>query len=145
MAKTKLNPKQERFCQEYVIDCNGAQAAIRAGYSENSAKQQASELLTILDLQERVAELQQEVATLAQLSAAYVLTGLMEVHDRCMEKTAVTDDDGKVIEYTFNATGANRALELLGKHLKLFVDRTEHDVGPTLAEALKAMRGKRDG
>lgn len=42
----KLTPKMKRFCQEYVVDYNGKQAAIRAGYSENSAASIASENLT---------------------------------------------------------------------------------------------------
>lgn len=41
----KLNPRQARFVQEYVVDCNGTQAAIRAGYSRRGASQQASRLL----------------------------------------------------------------------------------------------------
>jgi phage terminase small subunit len=42
----KLTPKQLQFCKEYLIDLNGAQAAIRAGYSEKTAKEIASENLT---------------------------------------------------------------------------------------------------
>jgi phage terminase small subunit len=41
-----LNPKQRRFVDEYAVDLNGAQAAIRAGYSKKTAKEQASRLLT---------------------------------------------------------------------------------------------------
>jgi len=60
-TKRKLTPKQERqqeqFCLEYVIDFNGAQAAIRAGYSKRSAKEQASRLLTHAHIQARITEL----------------------------------------------------------------------------------------
>ena len=45
-TKSRLTPKQELFCREYMKDLNGAQAAIRAGYAKNSAKQCASEYLT---------------------------------------------------------------------------------------------------
>ena len=41
----KLTPKQLAFCQEYVVDKNGTQAAIRAGYSEDTSPEQASRLL----------------------------------------------------------------------------------------------------
>ncbi len=49
-----LNDKQIRFCQEYVIDCNATQAAIRAGFSSSTARQQGSKLLTKVDIQEEV-------------------------------------------------------------------------------------------
>ena len=49
----KLTPKQERFCEEYLIDLNATQSAIRAGYSVNTANRIASELLSKLDIQEK--------------------------------------------------------------------------------------------
>lgn len=51
----KLTDKQELFCREYVIDLNATQAAIRAGYSENSAKEIGSQNLTKLNIQEYIA------------------------------------------------------------------------------------------
>lgn len=57
MSDTTLTPKQARFCEEYVVDHNGAQAAIRSGYSAAAAKEQASRLLTKINVQDRVAEL----------------------------------------------------------------------------------------
>ena len=52
----KLTAKQRRFCDEYLIDMNAAQAAIRAGYSKKTAKQIGQENLTKPDLQEYIAE-----------------------------------------------------------------------------------------
>jgi phage terminase small subunit len=52
-----LTDKQERFCQEYLIDLNATQAAIRAGYSQNTARSQGAENLTKPDIQERLSEL----------------------------------------------------------------------------------------
>ncbi len=49
-----MNPKQQRFAEEYVVDHNATQAAIRAGYSERTAKQQGSRLLTKVDVIEAV-------------------------------------------------------------------------------------------
>lgn len=65
----KLTEKQERFCQEFVVDLNGTQAAIRAGYSPKTANRIASQLLSKLDIQERIAELQKEVAKEVKFSA----------------------------------------------------------------------------
>ena len=52
-----MNQKQAKFCQEYVIDSNGAQAAIRAGYSPKTAREQASRLLTKVHVRKRIEEL----------------------------------------------------------------------------------------
>lgn len=53
----KLTDKQEMFCREYIIDLNASQAAIRAGYSKATAKEQASRLLTNVNISNRVMEL----------------------------------------------------------------------------------------
>ena len=55
----KLNPKQEQFCQEYIIDSNITQAAIRAGYSERSASSNAVRMMAYDGVKSRIAELQQ--------------------------------------------------------------------------------------
>jgi phage terminase small subunit len=62
MAKTKvhnLSAKQKAFCEEYVIDHNGTQAAIRAEYSEKSSRAQACKLLTKDNIKKYVEELEQ--------------------------------------------------------------------------------------
>ena len=51
-----LNDKQERFCYEYCIDLNASKAAIRAGYSENSARSTASTMLTKSNILARIKE-----------------------------------------------------------------------------------------
>lgn len=56
-----LKPKQKKFCEEYVIDFNGTQAAIRAGYSEKTARQIANQLLTKLDKKQYIEQLQEEI------------------------------------------------------------------------------------
>ena len=55
-AKNKLTAKRDRFCQEYVIDCNATQAAIRAGYSEKTANEQGARLLANVSVKNRIAE-----------------------------------------------------------------------------------------
>ena len=57
MSDNKLTPKQARFCEEFVVDHNATQAAIRAGYSAATAKEQGYRLLTKVHVQARVAEL----------------------------------------------------------------------------------------
>ena len=54
MAKDKLNPKQAAFVREYLVDRNGTQAAIRAGYSKKTANITASKLLTKANIKDAV-------------------------------------------------------------------------------------------
>lgn len=137
MAKP-LTPQQSLFVREYLKDLNAKQAAIRAGYSKKTAKQQGSRLLTDVDVQAAIAAGTEKKAERAEISAAYVLKTLQEVAERCMQKAPVmefdheakemrqaVDEDGKDI-WEFNANGANKALELLGKHLALFTEKHAH-------------------
>lgn len=57
-----LTAKQERFCNEYMVDLNATQAAIRSGYSEDTAKSIGCENLTKLNIQKRISELQAEIS-----------------------------------------------------------------------------------
>ena len=63
-----LTPKQKRFCEEYVVDLNATQAAIRTGYSENTAKEQGYENLTKPHIQEYVAELKRKASEALEIS-----------------------------------------------------------------------------
>ena len=74
-----LNAKQERFCQEFLVDLNATQAAIRAGYSEKTAKSQGSRLLTKADVSARVGELKAERAKRTEITADRVLRELARV------------------------------------------------------------------
>ena len=71
-----LNEKQERFCKEYVIDLNGTQAAIRAGYSENTSQEQASRLLLNVMVQKRIEELKQGIGERLEITADMVVKEL---------------------------------------------------------------------
>jgi phage terminase small subunit len=57
-----LTNKQKKFCDEYLIDFNATQAAIRAGYSQKTAKEQAARLLTNVNLQQYLNGIQQKLA-----------------------------------------------------------------------------------
>lgn len=80
-----LTPRQQRFVSEYLIDLNGTQAAIRAGYSEKTAAEQASRLLTNVKVQETIAEARSRVAQKAEWSATDRLLSLKAIHDASME------------------------------------------------------------
>ena len=57
-----MTPKQQRFVEEYLIDLNATQAAIRAGYSKHTANEQGSQLLAKLSIQAAVAEGHERIA-----------------------------------------------------------------------------------
>ena len=65
----ELNDKQKKFCREYMIDFNGKQAAIRAGYSEKTADVKASQLLRIVKVQTFLSELKKGTAERTDTSA----------------------------------------------------------------------------
>ena len=68
-----LNDRQQRFVQEYCKDFNATQAAIRAGYSEKTAGQQAHELLKNPEIAEAIEERKEQLAALVEIDAAWVL------------------------------------------------------------------------
>lgn len=74
-----LTPKQERFVAEFLIDCNGTQAAIRAGYSKKSARQIASELLTKEPVQAAIRAGMVKLADQNTITASRVLKELGEI------------------------------------------------------------------
>jgi len=74
ISSSELTDKQRRFVEEYVVDLNGTQAAIRAGYSENTANEQASQLLAKLSVRKAVEKLQREISQRLGLTAEKVLS-----------------------------------------------------------------------
>lgn len=78
-ADAPLTDKQEMFCREFIVDLNGTQAAIRAGYSEKTANEQASQLLAKLSVQSRVAQLKAERAQRLGVSADQVLQWWVDI------------------------------------------------------------------
>lgn len=68
-----LTPKQECFCQEYLIDLNATQAAIRAGYSEHTSNEQGSQLLAKLSIQVQIQRLMAKRSERTQIKADDVL------------------------------------------------------------------------
>jgi phage terminase small subunit len=126
-----LSPKRQRFVAEYLKDMNATQAAIRAGYSEKTARSIGSELLTIPDVAAAVAAGRERIAGRLELSAEKVLRDLEDVRERAMRAEQFAP--------------AVRAIELCGKHLGMFVERTENNTNLTVADAVdRPVRETRD-
>jgi len=90
----KLTPKQEMFCQEYLIDLNATQSAIRAGYSKKTAKEISCENLTKPNIQERISELKANRSNSIALDAKYVLNRLIEIDS--LDVLDILDNTGNV-------------------------------------------------
>lgn len=120
----KLTDKQKRFCEEYVIDLNATQAAIRAGYSEKTANEQASRLLANVNISDYVASLQKNISEKLQIDAEWVLKRFKDISDRSMQAEPVLIySDGVWVEsgeYKYDSSGANKATEMIGKHIGFF-------------------------
>ena len=116
-----LNEKQKQFCEEYIIDLNGTQAAIRAGYSEKTANRIASELLTKLDIQEYICELKNKRSERVKYSQDELMRDILEVKNRCMQANPVLDKEGNETGiWKFDSNGANKALDMLAKHVGFY-------------------------
>ena len=116
-----LNEKQKQFCEEYIIDLNGTQAAIRAGYSEKTANRIASELLSKLDIQEYICVLKNERSERVKYSQDELMRDILEVKNRCMQANPVLDKEGNETGiWKFDSNGANKALDMLAKHVGFY-------------------------
>ncbi len=147
----KLTEKQQRFVDEYLIDLNATQAAIRAGYSVNTANEQGSQNLAKLSIQQAIAEKMAERSKRTGVNQDRVIQELARIafvnpqnvinaEDGSVREDA-TDDDLACIQSVKVKTASSdkgyseereikladklKALELLGKHLGMFTDKLE--------------------
>lgn len=140
---TLLNPKHERFAQGLADGMPATEAYEKAGYK--NGQKHASRLGKDGGILGRVSELLAERERINAQSTAkaiqkvaltkeWVLAGLINNYQRASQAVPVLDDEGKPTgEYRYQGAVANRALELLGKHLGMFVELHElsgPDKGP---------------
>lgn len=147
----KMTPKQKLFCDEYLIDLNATQAAIRAGYSEKTARVIGQENLLKPAIKEyidkRMAE-KEEALIAKQDEVMKYLTSVMRREETesvvvtLSEETTkyVPDDEGtmrkqtikkeipKIIEIPAKLSDSNKAAELLGRAYGIYSDRVEQDI-----------------
>lgn len=114
---SELEEKQKMFCKEYLVDFNGTQAAIRAGYSKKTANEQASRLLAKVNVQTYLKQLIEKRNERTKITQDEVIADIIKVKDRCMQNEAVLDKEGNETGiYKFDSNGANKALDMLMKH-----------------------------
>lgn len=150
----KLTAKQEMFVQEYLIDLNATQAAIRSGYSTATAKDIGCENLAKPNIRARIDEALAERSKRTGVNQDRVILELARIGffkptaainvNKAMVNEDISDDDAAVIASvkvkevsgdTFDSTEREikfadklKALELLGKHLGMFKDKVEVSV-----------------
>ena len=119
--KQALTKKQDLFCQEYLVDLNATQAAIRAGYSARTAHVIGQENLRKPAIAAAVQAYMNARSKRIERNADHVLIDLQLVKVDAMKQ--VIDKDGNSL--MANHAGALKALELEGRHLKMFTDKME--------------------
>ena len=167
-----LTPKVETFCQEYIKDLNGKQAAIRAKYSERTAAAQAARLLTKANVSARLQELISQRSERTQIDADWMLRRLeqdsgadiADLYDETGNIRPVKDwpkafrtglvagvetiqmgEDGAITVKKIKLVDRAKYLEMIGRHIDVgaFKDRVEVEVRDSLAERLERVRAKR--
>ena len=122
------NYRQELFARGVANGLSMTEAYKRAGYTEETrcAQTGANRLGSMPAIQARIAEIMADQARALMIDKNYVLGKLIENIERCMVPTKkVVHQDGTEETLTYNPAAANKAIELLGKELGMFVDKKE--------------------
>lgn len=139
-----------RFIEEYCIDLNARQAAIRCGVEPKKASAKGSAILRRDDVLEAIDVRLRELSRRSIISSQWVRTKWVEIVERCMQGQEVTEmrlnpatgrsEKTPTGEWKFDANGANKALENLAKHLQMFGDHKtvtiEHELKAFTPEQL---------
>ena len=138
-----MTPKQEAFVREYLVDLNASAAYLRAGYKTGNANVLGPRMLANAGIQEAIQAGMDARASRVQITADQVLQNIIDIGQRCMQRWPkmvgqgknreqatewVTTEEGEEVlahVFEFDSQGALKAQELLGKHLKLFTEKTE--------------------
>lgn len=114
-----LTPKQSRFVDEYLVDLNATQAAIRAGYSEKTAGLIGSENISKPYIAEAIAERMKIRSERTEITQDRVLTDIELIKQDAMR--VLEDKDGR--SGMINHAAALKACELQGRHLQMWNDK----------------------
>ena len=136
----KMTPKQKRFCDEYLIDLNATQAAIRAGYSKKTAYAIGNENLMKPELkkyiEDRMAEKESELIA-DQDEVLRYLTSVLRGESRSevvvVENVGNFRSEARTMDKYPDEKERLRAAELLGKRYGLYTDRVEQEVDMELS------------
>ena len=126
-----MTEKQKRFCDEYLIDLNATQAAIRAGYSKKTARSIGNELLTKPDIQaymqKQLDKIHEQKTADAQEVIEY-LTSVMRGEHTEQALQLVGDGVQVICDINVSAKDRLKAAELIGKRYGIFTDKTDLNI-----------------
>lgn len=123
-----MTDKQKRFCDEYLIDCNATQAAIRAGYSQKTANEQGNRLLANVSVKAYIDERLEQLHTKKTADAQEVMEYLTSVmRGEHKEQTLALCGDGmqEIQDIDVSAKDRIKAAELIGKRYGMFKDAVD--------------------
>ena len=123
-----LTDKQRRFVDEYLVDLNATQAAIRAGYSEKTAQEQSSRLLTNVKVQEALQIEREKLEARVEISQEKIMADIEAIKQDAMRATVDQLGNSKMIDHK----AALKACELQGKRYGMFEDKLKVSGGLTL-------------
>lgn len=121
-----LTAKQKRFCDEYLVDLNGTQAVIRAGYSKIGAGTTANRLLNYPKIRKYIDQRMKEKHKDTIASQDEVLEYLTSVMRREQEESIVSMN-GSITKIPNSVRDANKACEMLCRRYALFTDKVNFD------------------
>ncbi len=123
-----VKEKQKRFCEEYLVDCNATQAAIRTGYSKKTARAIGQRLLTNVDIKKYIDQQLQKLKNEKIADAQEVLEYLTSVmRGEQKEQVALLTGEGvqDLVQKDVSAKDRLKAAELIGKRYALFTEKVE--------------------
>ena len=129
-----MTPKQAAFVDEYLIDLNATQAAIRAGYSAKTAGWIGNQQLAKTHISAEIAKRMEDRSKRTEITQDRVLTDIELIKQDAMRKAR--DKNGN--EAMINHTSALKACELQGRHLQMWNDKVALTIETTTDEELHA-------
>lgn len=169
--KRKLTPKQRTFVGEFLVDLNATRAAVRAGYSQKTANRIASENLSKPVIRAAIDKAMAERSARTEVTQDRVLKELaklaffdvrelfddqgnpIDVHNLSADTAAaianinitsyLTESGDLSTTSKFRILDKLRALELVGRHLRMFIDKIEHTGEFTLSQIVKEIQGQK--
>jgi phage terminase small subunit len=137
----KLTEKQKRFADYYIETGNATESAIKAGYSEKTAKEMGYENLTKPHIREYVDSMLKEIGNQRIMNAEEVMTILTSIaRNQETEEVVVFGDKGpELTEKGMSAKDRLKALELIGKRYVLWTDKNqlEGQIGVNIVDDIK--------
>lgn len=137
----KLTELQKKFINEYIIDLNPEQAAIRAGYCDKNALRHANQLIQNPNIISRIKQQIKEQTKRLRIEKSYIIQKLLKVAEFSLEEEAVTDKSGNPTGKTKlrDTTAGMKALEMLCKHCGIADKAIKTDSGLPKINIIKGL------